>query len=703
MRSLYTIALIVLIGLASYDNAHAQGQNPPGTGLALGPNGQVVVGPNGQFATLPWCLPLSNIPDPTGGTDGLGDQQGAGCLSTPSPAPSGSCVVNPPDVINQINMARKNENMQRQNAMLPLMPYITGEVNNALPTGTTTTITAPSGANQPQAMTNAPTDAGGSQLVFASSSPPAGLYPFIAQGNAVVTDSQGAIPSGTKVVEAYDNWVMISPPLPSTGSGVASGDTITFTQPLPDNYSTLTDNQKLVVLINLERQARGLSLFPTLTVYSNSQSGSGNTLYGDVPLSWEAQNHALVLAEFYQFQQLSYDGTSLVHENAIDGDGETNGTNNSMVTVLNRIEAIPGFSTTMGSTTVGPQPNIEAETDVQNPEAAVFTLLYQDADSGWGHRHGLLGVNQVQAVTNAAGADMMLSFMSAPTGITNAVVTDSQGAIPPGTTVISSTDNTVTVSKNVTGVASGDTIIFTPPSPGPDDHCTTLIGAGSAQSANEGTIELQIFNNEVTEYNNYVSQYNNQQPPPETPLTPATPLTVAPTTFFYVVDLVGQEEGVPGAQPVLLIGPAETPTDYPTPAPLGPITVANQAGVVSVSVTYPNPAFGLTNSIPSVYVYPNPQWWVCPPAPANCTSPMLLDGQGPLGGPMGIPCAQTSMTMGTSSSTYNCATSASSASALANKSVVVIARDAFDQFVCQQPPATSLTPQLTDICGVPSP
>jgi IPT/TIG domain len=38
------------------------------------------------------------------------------------------------------------------------------------------------------------------------------------------------------------------------------------------------------------------------------------------------------------------------------------------------------------------QPATEAATDGQNPENAVYGWLYQDKDSSWGHRHGLLGV-----------------------------------------------------------------------------------------------------------------------------------------------------------------------------------------------------------------------------------------------------------------------------------------------------------------------
>jgi hypothetical protein len=349
MRSLFTISLIVLIGLLSYGNVHAQ--NP----------GAVVLIPNDQSVgqTLPWCTAQTtgnviNIPDPAG------DQPNAKNTSasviagqtinetiystTTPPAPTNSnpqltqgaimaagttLVVDPLDVINAINAARRSESVQLQSAKPPL-PYLTGMVANA-------------------------------------------------SGQAV------PIPPPPN-------------PLPNTP-----------TQALPSDYPTLTQDQKLVVLINLERTARGLSPFSTSThnpttysvpssslpsplpgnttyVYApdnhnttlqdwlakNCASGSASCYnpYGEIALSWVANNHAAVLAEFYQFKQID----ELVHGNSVEGTSDS------------RINAIPQFTNSKG----------EGVDATQNPEDAVFGFLYQDSGNSWGHRHGLLGVSDSQ-------------------------------------------------------------------------------------------------------------------------------------------------------------------------------------------------------------------------------------------------------------------------------------------------------------------
>jgi hypothetical protein len=403
MRALCTISLIVLIGLAP---------------------GAVVLGqPMG--VSLPWCTSdanfSGNIPDPTGAKSAPGGSNKPIATGTtyngityslPTTSPPPNCtgvgdgtkpctfVVAPVDAVNAINAARRDESVQLQaknSNTLPL-PYLTGMVADA--SGTPVSIPTPPN------------------------------------------------------------------PLPNTPS-----------QTLPDYYPQLTQDQKLVVLINLERTARGLSPFSTPiingTTYAVGPTASTSVLapynyglfsglgtwilinglnclpyssacinpyynpYGDLALSWDATNHALVLAEFYQFNNElnptsttdSSSGVSLVHDNSVD---DKSG---------NRIKSIPGFAPAAPSAG-------EAETNGQNPETAVFTWLYADAP-GWGHRHGLLGI------------------------------------------------------KDSTG-----------------DHCVTQIGAGFAPSANEAAVAGTNFN-----IYNYNQGQKNPQPPPNLP--PATDARIA--------------------------------------------------------------------------------------------------------------------------------------------------------------------------------
>jgi hypothetical protein len=602
MRSLCTISLIVLIGLASYGNVHAQGQNP------LSPSG------------MPWCKALSNIPDPTGGTDGLGDQPNVGGLivsltngtatyngttysvngttysvsvnesvigstykspSYTATPPLQTFVVAPSDVINAINTARQSEN--------PALPWVTGTVDDA--SGNAVEIPSPT------ATTSASTAAGGTTLSLNTPTP------AVVSGQAVTdVTNPTAIPPGTTVVSP-GTTLTISQAVKSPG--VALGDTILFTtlppntptQPLPANYNTLTQDQKLVVLINLERTARGLAPFPTLNaddidayisvildgIFGVPLPTGTYVPYGEIALSWEANNHAAVLAEFYEFNNID----ELVHNNSVEG------------TFSDRILAIPGFTVAQlngaGQPTgmsLTPQPGFEAETNTQNPENAVYDLLYHDSGSAWGHRHGLLGVYAAMTTTNAStppataptaaaiAAAETLSFGTAPTtGVTGtSLVGDSvtdvtnPAAIPSGTTVVSITGNTVTISQAVTspGVASGDTIIF-------DDHCTTQIGAGFAPSPNEGAIQAGLFNQGNPSADDQI--------------------TVFPPTFFYFVEFVGQETGW---QP-----PIESTLTAPSSLQA---SASMQGGSVFVSVINPNSGFGLGDGIASVYVYPDPQW-----------------------------------------------------------------------------------------------
>jgi hypothetical protein len=141
---------------------------------------------------------------------------------------------------------------------------------------------------------------------------------------------------------------------------------------LPGNFNSIRSDQKLVALINLERQDRGLAPFPTPTTPVPAYVPAN----GNIPLSWEAHNHAVFLAAFYRLADggtnNTCNGDPLVHSNGIEG------------CFITRINAIPGFSNV--------QPASEAETDGQSPENAVYGWLYQDGQSTWGHRQGLLGV-----------------------------------------------------------------------------------------------------------------------------------------------------------------------------------------------------------------------------------------------------------------------------------------------------------------------
>jgi hypothetical protein len=380
----------------------------------------------------------------------------------------------------------------------------------------------------------------------------------------------------------------------------------------PDYYQYLTQDEKLVVLINLERQDRGLAPFPIQDQYPPAP-------YGNPALAWEAHNHAAVLAEFYQLAQLG-----LVHENSIDGQITTAGP-------TNRITSIPGF--TQGTLT--PSPVYEAEAATQNAENAVYGLLYQDGPSNWGHRHGLLGVY------------------------------DTTGG----------------------------------------DHCSTQIGAGFAASANEA-VYLQ-------------NQFNQVQ----NPVTPYAP----PPTFFYIVELVGQETSgwqLPSGQSYVSNTASSIYPNTVTPSPLAatvvynppspgspppgvsppgsPSNAAPPAGSLSVYIGWQGYPFGgFGDKISSVYVYPNPQWGegyttdptpgpnVCPSGQA-CSSPL---GAGALGSG-GIQCNTPGGVgqLATGWGVYLCTVPVPPTTPL-----VVIARDAYDQFVCLQPSFSQTFPLIDQL------
>jgi hypothetical protein len=191
-----------------------------------------------------------------------------------------------------------------------------------------------------------------------------------------------AVIAAINSARAKDTYYINNVAQPALGNLIlpgAPGSNVQF----PDFYQYLTQDEKIVVLINLERTARGLSPFPIQDQYPPAP-------YGHPALTWEAHNHAALLAEFYQLAQgnntATVEGqtnTPLVHANSIDGTSNT------------RIESIPGFTQSapgvQGATGLTPSPAYEAEAATQNAENAVYGWLYQDGPN-WGHRHGLLGV-----------------------------------------------------------------------------------------------------------------------------------------------------------------------------------------------------------------------------------------------------------------------------------------------------------------------
>jgi hypothetical protein len=368
----------------------------------------------------------------------------------------------------------------------------------------------------------------------------------------------------------------------------------------PNDYQYLTQDEKLVVLINLERQARGLSTFPIPDQFPPAS-------YGHPALTWEAHNHAALLAEFYELNQGNnpVDGQPLVHSNSIDG------------TLGSRINAIPGFTQGTEAAPITTSPQGEVEGDTQNAENQVYTWLYRDSTSTppWGHRDGLLGLT--------------------PSGVT-------------------------------------------PPSS--NDNCYSQIGAGFAASANQAV---------------YAQTYDVNPPS-----------TVAPPDYFYIVDLVGQENAGWQLPPyngfnTLTPSPLAATVVYNPPSPSSPPPGAPPptTAMLSVYLGYQPYPFGAAyaNDISTVYVYPDPEWVVGCPSPRVgqfCPSPL---NQGALGS-TGILCDKpgVSGTLGTGWGVYLC-----SVPVTFTKGVVVIVRDAYDQFVCLQPPFAQADP-LIDVLAIPN-
>ena len=135
---------------------------------------------------------------------------------------------------------------------------------------------------------------------------------------------------------------------------------------LPRNYAQLPDEQKVIVLINLERTARRLSPFN-----SGNPQLSGN----DPVLGYAATNHSTLLQHTLALHPgfTNPNGGSVWHDNSIEG------------TVRQRLGALPGF-----------EGGVSAWSEIiasGSPEGAVYGWMYQDSGSRWGHRHNILGID----------------------------------------------------------------------------------------------------------------------------------------------------------------------------------------------------------------------------------------------------------------------------------------------------------------------
>ena len=143
---------------------------------------------------------------------------------------------------------------------------------------------------------------------------------------------------------------------------------------LPPNYAQLPDDQKVIVLINLERTARGLSPFD-----SGNPQLSGN----DPVLGYAATNHSSLLQQSLA-QHPGFNnpngGMSSLHENSIEGTGTQR--------LLTALPGVQGGANYWGEIIA-----------YVSPEFAVYQWMYQDSGSSWGHRRNILGITS--CFTNA--------------------------------------------------------------------------------------------------------------------------------------------------------------------------------------------------------------------------------------------------------------------------------------------------------------
>ncbi len=172
---------------------------------------------------------------------------------------------------------------------------------------------------------------------------------------------------------------------------------------LPANYATAPNSQKILMLVNQERADRGL---PPLNTAASLP---------DLQLDLAAYNHSTLLATipalFTTNGAFSTDlptagvaaGDVTAHENSIEDD------------LYVRILSIPAVLTANGPPMFGapltvPQ-NIEFwfgenVNEALTVEAAVFTWVYADSASGFGHRSNILGCNYTNAGVGIAAAQL---------------------------------------------------------------------------------------------------------------------------------------------------------------------------------------------------------------------------------------------------------------------------------------------------------
>ena len=138
---------------------------------------------------------------------------------------------------------------------------------------------------------------------------------------------------------------------------------------LPDGYAQAIPSQKVIMLLNAERKSRGY-----WTV--NHDINGSETNDNDPLMSLVAYNHSKLLFDIPKIGgMLNTDGNPTAHNNAVDG------------TPSDRVASLPGFNN--NASAFGGAG--EAIAGIANPEIAIWSFLYTDKGSNWGHRDGLLG------------------------------------------------------------------------------------------------------------------------------------------------------------------------------------------------------------------------------------------------------------------------------------------------------------------------
>jgi hypothetical protein len=170
---------------------------------------------------------------------------------------------------------------------------------------------------------------------------------------------------------------------------------------LPPTYGTAPSDQKIIMLINAERRSRGIDAL-------NNEADQNDPLIGYV-----AYNHSQLLAEIPKLGgMINKDGVSTAHNTAIDG------------TVGDRLAGIPGHES-FGD-------GAEIVTGERNPERAIWNFMYNDAESNWGHRNGILNCNW-----KIAGAGVVPTINGNTNYIVDFISNPDNGykmlSLPPGT------------------------------------------------------------------------------------------------------------------------------------------------------------------------------------------------------------------------------------------------------------------------------